>query len=178
MDGVGTMTVEFHLRYRNGSGGDINKLHLNNGADGQYMFQLNAQTADGINIYTPNNTAIYVSSGESIFNDIVTMKGSKTSVKGLHVSTYSMSSTGTIPATYDVVTFNNTSAIIATLPSASSYNGKVLFLKKIGSGSVTLRGTIIPANGTGSTTTTDSVGANKSMMYISNGSAWIEYYCG
>ena len=178
LDGVGTMTVEFYLRYQNGSGGDIDKLYLNNGADGQYMFQLNAQTADGINIYTPNNTAIYVSSGESIFNDIVTMKGSKTSVKGLHVSTYSMSSTGTIPATYDVVTFKNTSAITATLPSASSYSGKVLFLKKIGSGSVTLRGTIIPANGTGSTTTTDSVGANKSMMYISNGSAWIEYYCG
>ena len=178
LDGVGTMTVEFYLRYQNKSGGDINKLHLNNGADGQGMFQLNAQTADGISIYTPNNTAIYVSSGESIFNDIVTMKGSKTSVKGLHVSTYSMSSTGTIPATYDVVTFKNTSAITATLPSASSYNGKVLFLKKLGSGSVTLKGTIIPANGTGTMTSTESVGANKSMMYISNGSAWIEYYCG
>ena len=106
------------------------------------------------------------------------MKGSKTSVKGLHVSTYSMSSTGTIPATYDVVTFTNSSAITATLPSASSYSGKVLFLKKIGSGSVTLKGTIIPAGGTISTTTTEHVGSNKSMMYISNGSAWIEYYCG
>ena len=70
------------------------------------------------------------------------------------------------------------SAITATLPSASSYSGKVLFLKKIGAGSVTLKGTIIPAGGTISTTTTEHVGSNKSMMYISNGSAWIEYYCG
>lgn len=178
LDGVGTMTVEFHLRYQNESVGDINRLSLNNGANEQYMFQLNTQTADGITIHTPNNTAIYVTGGGSIFDDIVTMKGSRTSVKGLHVSTYSMSSGGTIPATYDVVTFRNTSAITATLPSASSYSGKVLFLKKTGSGSVTLNGTIIPADRNGSTTSTEHVGNNRSMMYISNGSAWIEYYCG
>ena len=99
-------------------------------------------------------------------------------VRGLRLNATTMSSGGTISSSYDVICFNNTSAITVTLPSASTYKGRMLFLKKLGSGSVTLKGTIIPANGTGSTTTTESVGANKSMIYISNGSAWIEYYCG
>ena len=99
-------------------------------------------------------------------------------VRGLRLNATTMSSGGTISPSYDVICFNNTSAITVTLPSASTYKGRMLFLKKLGSGSVTLKGTIIPANGTGSTTSTDSVGANKSMMYISNGSAWVEYYCG
>ena len=99
-------------------------------------------------------------------------------VRGLRLNATTMSSGGTISSSYDVICFNNTGAITVTLPSASTYKGRMLFLKKLGSGSVTLKGTIIPANGTGTTTSTESVGANKSMIYISNGSAWIEYYCG
>ena len=99
-------------------------------------------------------------------------------VRGLRLNATTMLSGGTISPSYDVICFNNTSAITVTLPSASTYKGRMLFLKKIGSGSVTLKGTIIPANGTGTTTSTGSVGANKSMIYISNGSGWIEYYCG
>lgn len=119
--------------------------------------------------------------GKTNINGAVNIQGNvelSGTLSGLRLSATTMSSGGTISPSYDVICFNNTSAITATLPSASTYKGRMLFLKKIGSGSVTLRGTIIPANGTGSTTTTDSVGANKSMMYISNGSAWIEYYCG
>lgn len=119
--------------------------------------------------------------GKTNINGAVNIQGNvelSGTLSGLRLSATTMSSGGTISPSYDVICFNNTSAITVTLPSASTYKGRMLFLKKIGSGSVTLRGTIIPANGTGSTTTTDSVGANKSMMYISNGSAWIEYYCG
>ena len=120
-------------------------------------------------------------SGKTNINGAVNITGNITlsgTFSGLRLSATTMSSTGTIPLGSDIICFTNRSAITATLPSASSYSGKVLFLKKIGSGSVTLKGTIIPAGGTISTTTTEHVGTNKSMMYISNGSAWIEYYCG
>lgn len=119
--------------------------------------------------------------GKTNINGAVNITGNITlsgTFSGLRLSATTMSSTGTIPLGSDIICFTNRSAITATLPSASSYSGKVLFLKKIGSGSVTLKGTIIPAGGTISTTTTEHVGTNKSMMYISNGSAWIEYYCG
>ena len=137
-------------------------------------------TAAQFTAFQSSGTALSVS-GKTNINGAVNITGNITlsgTFSGLRLSATTISSTGTIPLGSDIICFTNRSAITATLPSASSCSGKVLFLKKIGSGSVTLRGTIIPANGTGSTTTTDSVGANKSMMYISNGSAWIEYYCG
>lgn len=122
-----------------------------------------------LSLSAPNGATAMSCSGDVVLSGLV---------RGLRLNATTMSSGGTISPSYDVICFNNTSAITVTLPSASTYKGRMLFLKKLGSGSVTLKGTIIPANGTGSTTTTESVGANKSMIYISNGSAWIEYYCG
>lgn len=137
-------------------------------------------TAAEFTTWQSNGTALSVN-GKTNINGAVNITGNVALsgiLSGLRLSATTMSSTGTIPLGSDIICFTNRSAITATLPSASSYSGKVLFLKKIGSGSVTLKGTIIPAGGTISTTTTEHVGTNKSMMYISNGSAWIEYYCG
>lgn len=89
-----------------------------------------------------------------------------------------ISSNGNIRITDDVVVFTNSGSITVGLPSTSdAHQGKVLYIKKIGGGSLTLVGNIIRANSTGVVTQTNSFG-NASMMYICANDYWIEYYCG
>lgn len=89
-----------------------------------------------------------------------------------------ISSNGNIRITDDVVVFTNTGSITVGLPSTSdAHQGKVLYIKKIGGGSLTLVGNIIRANSTGVVTQTNSFGS-ASMMYICANDYWIEYYCG
>ena len=83
-----------------------------------------------------------------------------------------------IRITDDVVVFTNSGSITVELPSTSdAHQGKVLYIKKIGGGSLTLVGNIIRANSTGVVTQTNSFGS-ASMMYICANDYWIEYYCG
>lgn len=181
LKGVGTYNVSLYLQYTpNGNFQNITKsLYLNNGADNNYMFQL--QNGAGIYINT-TDTAMNIT-GSSVFNSTVEMLGNITRASGLRVKTYNMSSSGTIPTNVDVVTFTNTSAITVSLPTASNCQGKILYLKRSTSSGVTLRGgssnnLILKADGIGTSTSTTSVGSGKSMMYISNGTNWIEFYCG
>ena len=89
-----------------------------------------------------------------------------------------ISSNGNIRITDDVVVFTNSGSITVGLPSTSdAHHGKVLYIKKIGGGSLTLVGNIIRANSTGVVTQTNSFGS-ASMMYICANDYWIEYYCG
>lgn len=143
------------------------------------MFQL--QNGAGIYINT-TDTAMNIT-GSSVFNSTVEMLGNITRASGLRVKTYNMSSSGTIPTNVDVVTFTNTSAITVSLPTAANCKGKILYLKRSTSSGVTLRGgssnnLILKADGIGTSTSTTAVGNGKSMIYISNGTNWIEFYCG
>lgn len=89
-----------------------------------------------------------------------------------------ISSNGNIRITDDVVVFTNSGSITVGLPSTSyAHQGKVLYIKKIGGGSLTLVGNIIRANSTGVVKQTNSFGS-ASMMYICANDYWIEYYCG
>lgn len=89
-----------------------------------------------------------------------------------------ISSNGNISITDDVVVFTNSGSITVGLPSTSNaHQGKVLYIKKMGGGSLTLIGNIIRANSTGVVTQTNSFG-NASMMYICANDYWLEYYCG
>ena len=89
-----------------------------------------------------------------------------------------ISSKENIRITDDVVVFTNSGSITVGLPSTSdAHQGKVLYIKKIGGGSLTLVGNIIRANSTGVVTQTNSFGS-ASMMYICANDYWIEYYCG
>ena len=99
---------------------------------------------------------------------------------GLRLGATTMSSTGTIPSGSDIICFTNTSAITATLPSASTYKGRMLFLKKNGSGGVTISGNILKCstNTGASNTTSTNVNGSNSMIYVSNGTYWIEFFCG
>lgn len=142
--------------------------------------QTDTSTAAEFTATDSSGTALRVS-GNTILNGIVNITGT-VNIEGLRISTYKMSVSGTIPSNVELVTFTNSSAITVGLPSASGCKGKVLFLKRIGTGGVTLSGSsanlIIGAGGTGTSTTSSHVGSARSMMYISNGTSWIEFYCG
>ena len=99
-------------------------------------------------------------------------------VSGLRLDATTMSSGGTIPSNSDIVCFTNSSNITVTMPNPVTYEGRILFLKRTGSGGVTLNGSFVRADGTGTATSREHVGNAKSMIYVSNGTFWIEFYCG
>ena len=99
-------------------------------------------------------------------------------VSGLRLDATTMSSGGTIPSNSDIICFTNSSNITVTMPNPVTYEGRILFLKRTGSGGVTLNGSFVRADGTGTATSREHVGNAKSMIYVSNGTFWIEFYCG
>ena len=99
-------------------------------------------------------------------------------VSGLRLGAITMSSGGTIPSNSDIICFTNSSNITVTMPNPVTYEGRILFLKRTGSGGVTLSGSFVRADGTGTATSREHVGNAKSMIYVSNGTYWIEFYCG
>lgn len=120
-------------------------------------------------------------SGKTNINGAVNITGNVTlsgTFSGLRLSATTMSSTGTIPLGSDIICFTNSSSITVTMPSPSSYKGRILFLKRTGSGGITLKGSFVGAGGTGTATSSEHVGSAKSMIYVSNGTYWIEFYCG
>lgn len=179
LKGIGSLPINFSIEGTNYSVTMHNGVGAGGGVNAAHMIQCRGY--NGI-IINAEGTALDVNTGQSIFRNNVTMSGSITSISGLRISTYTMSSNGTIPTNVELVTFTNSSAITVGLPSASGCKGKVLYLKKLGSGSVTLSGSssnlIVGAGGTGTSTTSGNVGNSKSMMYISDGKYWIEFYCG
>ncbi|MGN1230127.1 MAG: interleukin-like EMT inducer domain-containing protein [Prevotella sp.] len=139
------------------------------------------KTAAQFYAWESSGTALKVD-GKTTINGAVNITGDITLsglFSGLRLSTTTMSSTGTIPSGSDVICFTNSSSITVTMPSASTYKGRILFLKKTGSGGVTLNGSFVESGGTGNTATSrEHVGNAKSMIYVSNGAYWIEFYCG
>lgn len=127
-----------------------------------------------------SGTALSVS-GKTNINGAVNITGNITlsgTFSGLRLSATTMSSTGTIPLGSDIICFTNSSSITVTMPSPSEYKGRILFLKRTGSGGITLKGSFVGAGGTGTATSSEHVGSAKSMIYVSNGTYWIEFYCG
>ena len=114
-------------------------------------------------------------SGEVSITGNTTLSGL---VSGLRLGATTMSSGGTIPSNSDIICFTNSSSITVTMPRADTYEGRILFLKRTGSGGVTLNGSFVRADGTGTATSREHVGNAKSMIYVSNGTYWIEFYCG
>ena len=127
---------------------------------------------------TDENGIALVSNGKTVVNGNLTVSGDKTSLRGLSLDVREISESGDIPTNTDVIIFSNTSSITVTMPSASENKGKVLYVKKTGSGGVTLNGSFVDAKGTGSSTSSEHVGNGYSMIYVSDGTYWITFYCG
>ena len=148
-----------------------NSLSMTNAASNNTETSVNAtpmisaKCYNGLQIDASNNAI-------EVLNGNVLLGGNQR----LNVRT--ISSNGNIRITDDVVVFTNSGSITVGLPSTSdAHQGKVLYIKKIGGGSLTLVGNIIRANSTGVVTQTNSFGS-ASMMYICANDYWIEYYCG
>ena len=148
-----------------------NRLSMTNAASNNTETSVNAtpmisaKCYNGLQIDASNNAI-------EVLNGNVLLGGNQR----LNVRT--ISSNENIRITDDVVLFTNSGSIRVGLPSTSdAHQGKVLYIKKIGGGSLTLEGNIIRANSTGVVTQTNSFGS-ASMMYICANDYWIEYYCG
>lgn len=148
-----------------------NRLSMTNAASNNTENSVNstpmirAKCYNGLQVDASNNAI-------EVLNGKVLLGGNQR----LNVRT--ISSNGNIRITDDVVVFTNSGSITVGLPSTSdAHQGKVLYIKKIGGGSLTLVGNIIRANSTGVVTQTNSFGS-ASMMYICANDYWIEYYCG
>lgn len=142
-----------------------NAASNNNGTSVNATPMISAKCYNGLQIDASNNAI-------RVLNGNVLLGGNQR----LNVRT--ISSNGNIRITDDVVVFTNSGSITVGLPSTSdAHQGKVLYIKKIGGGSLTLVGNIIRANSTGVVTQTNSFGS-ASMMYICANDYWIEYYCG
>ena len=148
-----------------------NRLSMTNAASNNTETSVNAtpmisaKCYNGLQVDASNNAI-------EVLNGNVLLGGNQR----LNVRT--ISSNGNIRITDDVVVFTNSGSITVGLPSTSdAHHGKVLYIKKIGGGSLTLGGNIIRANSTVVVTQTNSFGS-ASMMYICANDYWIEYYCG
>lgn len=91
------------------------------------------------------------------------------------VTTPITASTYTVPVTDTFIIFNSASAISVTLPTASSFTGRVLNLKTISTGAVTSASSnVVPlATTTAASTLFSANSAGKWTTLVSNGTNWV-----
>lgn len=100
-----------------------------------------------------------------------------TNIWGLTLKTRAVSANSDSEPNDDVVVFTNTSKITFTLTTSTKV-GKVMFLKRKGSGAVDIKGDIRKANATsGAEDTTVSIGS-ESFMCVKTDQYWTIFYCG
>jgi hypothetical protein len=92
-----------------------------------------------------------------------------------NVTTPVTTSTFTVPETGVFITFNSSSSISVTLPTASSYPGRTLSLKTINTGAVTSAASnVVPlATNTAVATLFSANTAGKWTTLVSNGTKWV-----
>ena len=78
----------------------------------------------------------------------------------------------------DIVIFRAGASGSYALPNASDCMGKVLFMKKIGSGDITITGTCVNANNSSTHTSSTNINNGVSLMYVCDGLTWIMFFCG
>ena len=99
-----------------------------------------------------------------------------TKLYGLVLNHRIVSSNCTLELNDDVVAFNNSSNITVKFPTEAP-NGKVYFLKAIGSANITLSGNLRWEDGTATATTTRAMNSY-SWMAVKISNAWTLYLCG
>ena len=112
--------------------------------------------------------------------NLVARNGEQIKVTGLSVSVHRITSTSDkIKGCDDLVIFDTGSSGSYAMPSASSYPGKVIYVKKLSGSSMTGLTGMFREAGSSSGATTEKFCANgASMMYVSDGSYWNVFFCG
>lgn len=187
LQGRSQLEILLNLEY---TGAKSNKLLLRNApSNGNSMIEIVTHQSNGIRVDT-DNTGIRIvgNSVTAVPLDVTgnvrlkaTRSGEHVSIQGIALNVRTISSGGTIVSSDDVVVFTNTSSITVMLPPASDNKGKIFYMKKKGSGGVTVTssfGAIMAANGTSTSESNGDVNSGRSMMFISDGTYWISYFCG
>ena len=112
--------------------------------------------------------------------NIVARESEQIKITGLSVSVHRITSTSDkIKGCDDLVIFDTGSSGSYAMPSAASYPGKVIYVKKLSGSSITgLTGMFREAGSSNGATTEKFCANGVSMMYVSDGSYWNVFYCG
>lgn len=187
LSGISTKEIELVLNY---DGTKTNKLLLRNApSNGNSMIEIVTYHSNGISVITDNRGIVVEGNSSSAVpldvtgnvNLRATRSNEHVFVQGLTLNVRTVSVNGTIVNTDDIIVFSNTSDITVMLPPASGNTGKIFYMKKKGSGGVTVIssfGDIMAASGTSVSESNGDVNNGRSMIFISDGTYWISYFCG
>lgn len=187
LSGISTKEIELVLNY---DGTKTNKLLLRNApSNGNSMIEIVTYHSNGISVITDNRGIVVEGNSSSAVpldvtgnvNLRATRSNEHVFVQGLTLNVRTVSVNGTIVNTDDIIVFSNTSDITVMLPPASGNTGKIFYMKKKGSGGVTVIssfGDIMAASGTSVSESNGDVNSGRSMIFISDGTYWISYFCG
>ena len=129
-------------------------------------------TKNGIDIVCNGSGKAIDSAGEVLLE---ARPGEKITVKGLHMNVREISASGSIYSNDDIVFFSNSSEITVSMPSAYTYSGKFLVLKRKGTGGVKLTGAFSHPDNINNVSGYELTAGT--YMMISYGSAWIVARC-
>lgn len=168
------------------NGGKFFRLNMTNEdamiavrADGETAARLRAYGAGSIGLNAlaqgEGSTAI-LARGNVDLNCAENRTNESVGIYGLRLHVRVVTATTTVRANDDILVFANSEDVTATLSSTLPV-GKVIYVKKLGEGSVTLSGgTIIYHNNNGLTTSHTVDGTSR--MYVKIDSTnWLEYHC-
>ena len=119
----------------------------------------------------PNDLGLYIEGGSTHI-----LSSGQTIINGLTLNQVVVDSDMTLPMNADSVVFNNAEEITVTLPPSRA--GKVLYLKRINEGKVTLKGNIRPQNSRDVIFDHSYEVGDSSIMLILQGVGWTIFYCG
>lgn len=126
----------------------------------------------GIHINTPSVPLMVEGGNIGLHPDT----SSYVSIRGLTLNTRVVNTTCQLNSNDDIISFTNTSGITVTMPDA--YPGKILFIKKYNTATVTLTGgTFMNAND-GGTNSTFVPAQHSHILVYDIRRRWIDFYCG
>lgn len=164
------------------AGDDSGKFVTINPSNGIAMVSVRADNMRGINVYTHGTSGVGIfltaQTGATSIDShgsvsLIARPGESILLNGLRVNTKKVTAAYTVLSSDDFLIFQTTSDVSVSMISATTYDGKMLFLKNIGSKTVTLTGgTFMAANDTG-VSSSFALNNTRSWMLLASQGKWI-----
>ena len=170
------------------SGGKFFRVNMSD----SYMCSIRADSATALHIstYGSSNNSIGIdiianASGygyaiRSSGNILMTARaGELIKTIGHAVNSRYVSTSTSLTSADDSIIFSNTSNISVSLPTANAFMGKIYYMKRIGTGTVTLSANnFVSQDKSTENKTTYVISDNKPRIFIFIAGDWYEFYCG
>lgn len=170
------------------SGGKFFRVNMSD----SYMCSIRADSATALHIstYGSSNNSIGIdiianASGygyaiRSSGNILMTARaGELIKTIGHAVNSRYVSTSTSLTSADDSIIFSNTSNITVSLPTANAFMGKIYYMKRIGTGTVTLSANnFVSQDKSTENKTTYVISDNKPRIFIFIAGDWYEFYCG